>query len=263
MEFVFRAPEPPLDALVSLLWFARRADAPALETVLPAGRPQLVIQLDGRPNRWHDAGGEHREVDACLGGPALVPVGLPGSSQEAVAGALFHPGGLAAMVAVPVRALQGTYVPIRKLWGPDTQRWIDAVQTAAGPNAALRELERGLRSCVRRPGRRTALERACVALASGTRVSDVAAQLGASQRRFSRTFTDEVGLTPKQYTRLARFRRAIAHIRAGAHPDLTEVALSCGFYDQAHLTHEFRTFAGITPSAYRAASGPYESHVAL
>lgn len=261
MRFVARSPGAPLDAVVSLVWHATRRDAPAMETVLPSGQPQLVIQLDGRPNRWSDAHGEHVDPAELVGGPFVGPLRLPGEAQHAVAGALFHPGGLAALLDMPICELRGAYAATRDLWGSEVDRWTDRVRRAPTAEAALQALESGLRSHLGRRSRRAALELACRRLARGEAVRAVAERLGASQRRFSRTFTNEVGLTPKQFTRLARFRRALAAIRAQPRRDLTEVALEAGFFDQAHLTREFRAFGGLTPSAYREALGPYASHV--
>jgi AraC-like DNA-binding protein len=45
--------------------------------------------------------------------------------------------------------------------------------------------------------------------------------------------------------------------------DWVEIALECGYYDQAHFIHEFRTFSGLTPSAYVAAATPHLNHVPL
>ena len=59
----------------------------------------------------------------------------------------------------------------------------------------------------------------------------------------------EVGLSPKRFARLARFRSAIDRLATST---LATVAVECGYADQSHLTHEFRGLAGTTPSAYRA-----------
>ena len=49
-----------------------------------------------------------------------------------------------------------------------------------------------------------------------------------------------------------RFERAVEHLRAGA--DLADLALDCGYYDQAHFNRDFRAFTGATPTAFRAAA---------
>ncbi len=261
-SFVARAPAPPLDALVSVVWVFRGSPSAEFEWVLPSGGCQLVVQLDDQPNRWTTPPhGAQSTGPAALGGPFLSPVGLRREDQRSVAGAGFHPGGAAAWLGIPVRPLAGQYVDLLELLGPESERWITRVREARGPREALSALERGLAATVTRRSRRWALAWACERLREGSRVADVAAELGASQRRFSRTFTDETGLTPKQYTRVSRFQRALGLLRREGAGDLAGVALRCGFYDQAHLNHEFRSVAGMTPTAYLARRGPFENHV--
>jgi AraC-like DNA-binding protein len=47
-----------------------------------------------------------------------------------------------------------------------------------------------------------------------------------------------------------RFQRVTALLRAGGPDRLGELALDCGYYDQAHLNRDFRAFAGCTPTEY-------------
>ena len=80
-----------------------------------------------------------------------------------------------------------------------------------------------------------------------TRIAALADEIGWSRGHLVERFRREVGLSPKRFARVARFRSAID--RLGTAP-LAIVAAECGYADQSHLTHEFRELAGQTPSAY-------------
>ena len=87
--------------------------------------------------------------------------------------------------------------------------------------------------------------------AAGVRtVADVSRKIGLSSRRFIQVFTDEVGLTPKLFCRVRRFQEAVQRIGTGQCVNRASVALDCGYFDQAHFIHDFRDFAGVSPSTY-------------
>jgi AraC-like DNA-binding protein len=91
----------------------------------------------------------------------------------------------------------------------------------------------------------------------------VAREAGLSRRRFSQLFREQVGITPKLYCRLLRFRQVVRRIASGGPVDWADVALAGGYCDQAHLAHEFRDFSGISPGRYLAAERPFVNHVRM
>jgi Helix-turn-helix domain len=72
----------------------------------------------------------------------------------------------------------------------------------------------------------------------------------------------EVGVSPKVFCRLRRFPCALRQVDGRSSVNWTDLALVCGYYDQAHFTHEFREFAGLTPTEY-AQQRVTVNHVAL
>jgi AraC-like DNA-binding protein len=82
-----------------------------------------------------------------------------------------------------------------------------------------------------------------------TRIASLADEIGWSRSHLVDRFRREVGLTPKRFARVVRFRSAFD--RLGQAP-LATVAAECGYADQSHLTHEFREMAGAPPTAYQA-----------
>jgi AraC-like DNA-binding protein len=85
---------------------------------------------------------------------------------------------------------------------------------------------------------------------SGLGIRDVARDAGLSQRRFSQLFTREVGMSPKLFYRVQRFRQALETVRHAAEPNWAQVAVDCGYYDQSHLIHDFRFFSNLSPTEY-------------
>jgi len=82
------------------------------------------------------------------------------------------------------------------------------------------------------------------------RAGDLARELGWSRKRIAARFRDGIGLTPKRAARLLRFERARELAESAARPDWAGIAREAGYYDQAHLINEFRSFTDRTPETF-------------
>lgn len=73
---------------------------------------------------------------------------------------------------------------------------------------------------------------------------------GINPRKLERLFKRHVGVSPKQFQRLNRFRRVIRRLERGDHSDLAGLAYDSSYYDQTHFIKEFKLFTGSTPSRF-------------
>lgn len=78
----------------------------------------------------------------------------------------------------------------------------------------------------------------------------LAAQAYMSPRNFERHFLRVTGVSPKTFSRIVRFIHLKQQLEKLPNPHLLSLALDNGFYDHAHLTREFKTFAGESPTGY-------------
>jgi AraC family transcriptional regulator len=66
-------------------------------------------------------------------------------------------------------------------------------------------------------------------------------------------FKATTGLAPHQFVLRLRLQRA-QRLLARERRSIADVAVACGFYDQAHLTNAFHKAFGRTPLAFAAAA---------
>ncbi len=78
---------------------------------------------------------------------------------------------------------------------------------------------------------------------------DIGVILGVSTRTIQRRVLGQTGQTPRFWSRLARIRESIEQLSFGT--NFAALATDCGFYDQAHMTREYRHWLGMTPSLFR------------
>ncbi|MGW2934369.1 helix-turn-helix domain-containing protein [Streptomyces sp. NPDC001156] len=84
-------------------------------------------------------------------------------------------------------------------------------------------------------------------------VPRLADEVGWSVRQLENRFREQIGLAPKVAARVLRMQRARRLLASGR--SAAETAAICGFYDQAHLSGEFRALTGCTPREFAAARG--------
>jgi AraC-like DNA-binding protein len=83
-------------------------------------------------------------------------------------------------------------------------------------------------------------------------VADLCALVGRSEAHFSRSFRGTFGYTPHAFVVRRRVELAAKYMLQ-TDMSLTDIALGCGFVDQAHLCKQFRVVTGETPAAWRRA----------
>lgn len=268
-------PSPVLAPYVDCLW---SACVPAAQTLPLAGgaHRHRVLPDNCVDLLWHDDG------------RAPFAVGMMSTAFEVVSGApvrtlavRFKPGAAGLFLGVPLHPLTDARAELDLLWGPSASaRLSDSLwQGTLGERQRLALIERQLlgqlqaadRAALAAPGARL-VARALALLDGGAgaegrsdsgsssssgggealRIDALAAALGVSRQYLAAQFRERVGLSPKLYARIARFRHAHAALKAatgaGNVPDWAQLALACGYYDQSHLIHDFQDLAGRTPA---------------
>lgn len=81
-------------------------------------------------------------------------------------------------------------------------------------------------------------------------LEELAQEAGISPFHFARQFKKTIGQSPMQFVQTFRIDRA-KQLLADANLPLIDIALRCGFADQAHFSRVFKQGTGLTPKAFR------------
>ncbi len=79
------------------------------------------------------------------------------------------------------------------------------------------------------------------------RIQSISDAVGISKRQLERRFRKEVGFTPKQYSRVFRFRSTAIRMIEEYDMNWANRAAEMGYADQSHLIKEFVALTGRTP----------------
>lgn len=260
MQYLSRKPAPPLDRFIDDLYCLSGA---------PGHRRRLVVPPMPSAHLMINLGGPVRLRDSDPAAPAAVltdgwfmgvwtrrfTVEYPDAVR--VVGVHFKPWGMAPFVRLPMNELRDRWVPADSVWERGLAELRVRLAEAESPDAMLPQLEEELRS---RLGMASADGLALVSRSAGrleaswgsVPVAALADRAGVSGNRLAAQFTAHVGVAPKRLARIYRFARVILAVDAAGPVGWAELAQAAGYFDQAHLINEFKSFAGQTPTAYLA-----------
>jgi AraC-like DNA-binding protein len=177
-------------------------------------------------------------------------------------GAVLRPGSAAVLFGATAEAFAERHTPLGDLWGQFAASAREQLLEARSPQQQLDLLENILAARLPRVrGLHPVVAQALETFATVPDVRSAVRRSGYSHRRFIALFRQAVGLTPKVYCRLRRFRRVIDCIKSGRVGSWASLALAAGYSDQPHFIREFREFAGVTPDEYRQISPQFAFHV--
>lgn len=241
----------------------------AKERILPFGMMELNINLTTTPLTVYypeQPALPYTANWAMVCGPRSNFFYVDTSCPASILSVWFKSGGAHAFFGVSAAELHNAHIPLHDIWGrAETDALTDRLLYARTPSARFALLEDVLTSrllSAQQPHRVIGYALAALATPSGG-IAQIERDIALSPPRFIEVFREEVGMTPKLYSRVQRFQRAAQMIARGVRHGLADIALAAGYYDQAHLVQDFRRFAGITPTEYRPQDPDHHSNLAV
>jgi AraC-like DNA-binding protein len=272
MLYLERRPHPALAPFIKSYWYACDPHATHRhERVLPNGHAQIVISL--ARDYLTDA---NHPTDPLQHTPAAILLGLYSRHQQIdtidlaeLIGILFHPGGTLPFFPANTQAFTNRETSLEDLWGNAATNLRNDLREAPTPEQKFALLDIALRhrlSQTKIPHRHPTLDYALTHLHRnpGTlTIAELTREIGISPRRLSQLFREQIGVSPKLYCRIQRFQQAVQQMHRGNDIRWSELALTCGYYDQSHFTNDFQAFSGISPTHYSIAQRQWANHIPI
>ncbi len=166
---------------------------------------------------------------------------------------VFQPTGFFRLFRISPWEVRNCAYDCTDVLGEHSARLHTRLCEAASPKPMVRAVEELLLEHCERAAPRSGIHSAAEALLHSKGRADLftlADSLGLSDSSWRRHFSNEIGATPKRYSRMLRFRHAIALKRIFAERSWTQVCLEAGYYDQAHFIADCQALVGSAPSSF-------------
>lgn len=226
------------------------------ERILPDGCVEIVLNFAARFQEINEHAERKIQPRHFLVGQMTRPILIAPTGSVQLIGIRFHPGGTFPFFRLSMHQTTNRVIELGAICN-DLERELVA---AAGDTPSLRMKIEALERVLVRRARRCQhdsklieMTAKIVRVAGKVAVDTLAADAGLSARQLRRRFLLEVGVGPKLLCRLLRFQQIFKAVDRGE-AEWADVAVDCGYYDQAHLINDFRQFAHETPGVLLADS---------
>ena len=252
------SPHPNLKRYIKTYWTLK---SPAItgelkkKQLLPDSGIKISFNL-ADPVEFILKGNERFQVpDGCVSGALTTNFWIVSKGNIDRFGLQFHPGGIYPFIDFPSIQLTNNIFSITRLWGESaSQLTKQLVSTDKTVEERIRILDRFL---LEQLSGNTSIDPvfeeavSTIINAKGNIIIDeVSKAIHLSNRQLERKFKEKIGITPKLLCRILRFRRVFEHLTDFSDDSWVSTALTCGYYDQSHFIHDFKTFTGLSPSKF-------------
>ncbi len=251
--------------LVAAFWYVKgKYPFGQQERILPSGHVEMIFNLSEPVSFFRNIDESRGSMPRCfIAGLSMNDVTLVKSNEHHYLGIQFHPIGLRAALGIPGNELVNSYVDYTLI-----SKEIDVIWHRLVSEPYFHNQVRILLLWLRR---QMSLRKHCADadmmddlyryVQGGNRsLGDLRNKYNLSERTLRRKSNEWLGVSMESFLRYHKYMRALQLLHAGSR-SLTEIAYTCGYFDQSHFIREFRSFTSMSPSEYRKEKSAYQGHI--
>ena len=250
-------PSVELSPFIELFWtgeFNINSSDLLEQRVIPNGYVELIVHLSDNHCELLSSATFNSSPDFTLIGMYTKPYNVHFKEKVNVFGIRFKPEGLTQIFGIPAAEFQEGYVDIESLSLRNFREFCNRLRELNNVKNMIEESEKYFSKQIDR-SRINLYYLNCAAEIIRRKeglitIDELASKVFIGKRQLEREFKQKMGISPKQYMRLARLNKVNRLIEDGKRIDLSELSYICGYADQSHFIRDFKHFTGEAPKIF-------------
>jgi AraC-like DNA-binding protein len=256
--------QPYLDSVWYCAGEGAETEMSPVHFCLPTGMSELIIHLTPHRHSVKWRGKWTQFPEAFLVGVQTEPAQWMMPGGTVMMGITIKPEMFWHLFNRSISELADDCTDVKNFLGTEINDFIKDLSTEPEAESALQKTVQYFRnrvSKVKKDRERNYLPEAVqyIRLATGTQsVDEVCGKVFVGKRQLQRAFQEFIGISPKTYGRIVRFKSAYDFVRQFPQASWLDVTYNFGYADQSHFIRDFKEFAGENPTAFMSEFVPQE-----
>lgn len=229
----------------------------AIERLVPDGFISIVIELDGKKRYIFD-NDTLEEIQMCthswLSGMHDKYISFSSVNNTEMIAFRLSPGGLYPFIKESVYRYKNKVVDARSIFGNQIFVLRKQITQENQPEKKLEIVVEWLQNLLNQGRKPTpAIKKSCKQIMEKPTINHIkyiVDESGYSEKQFIHLFKKEIGLTPKIFQRIMKFREILPKVHNRSNIKWPVISEECGYYDQSHFIRDFKKFSGYNPTEF-------------
>jgi AraC-like DNA-binding protein len=260
MSYVSINPGPELEPFIKCYWTLDLPpeEYPEKQTIVPDGCMEMIFHYGDHYFQYLDNKRKIQQPKCFVFGQITNTLEIEPSGITGIFSVRFHPNGFLPFTTIPLEEMHNRAVPLDEIFGKEALMLEKEILESKDTFKRIETIEKFLLEKLQTPDLSYRIAKDCVEIliqSSGQlRVDELSEQLQLNRRNLERKFSNAIGLSPKQLSKIIRLQTTLKMMDSQNFTNLTDLAYQNGYFDQAHFIKDFREFTGLSPKQFYASN---------
>jgi len=224
-----------------------------IQRIVPSGLSEIIFYFGNKPYSTNQQ--KNISDNFILSGQLKDYYDIKVTGNLSLFSILFKPQGLSMFTNIPSNEFYNQNIPLQFVFPKETNRLEDGLFAANSFSERVLIVEKFLfRQLLKTQNPNSVRIENCIDTINHSKglvdIHSLASEACLSRKQFERTFSNSIGVSPKQFLKVIRFQNALHEKSKHKNISLTELTYKCGYYDQSHMINDFQQLSGLSPKEY-------------
>lgn len=258
MSYIIHKPSGILSEYIKCIWILEEESCKAQNsctTLIPSGSIEIIFHFGGKGKYINNSSKREIVINSSISGQKSRSFTYFSNGTKGILAVMLQPAKANVLLGHPSNLLSNNTYTLESILGNSVIQLIDQLNCSSIISEKIKHVENYFSERIFAyqkyiDPRLEEFENQVKLNGGSVNINSLSEKLNISKRQLERKVLSSIGLTPKEFSRIVRFQKALHLKQLNKNLNITNLAYECGFSDQAHFINDFKSLSGYTPKEY-------------